>query len=130
SQLLEQAPLVSVVIPTLNRYAYLKEVLQDFEKQDYPYFEVLVVDQSEPFQPDFYKQFDLRLHVIQQEEKALWLARNTAIKEAQGDLVALSEDDVRIAPNWISSHLQCLDFFKAQVSAGVFYPEGQELPKE
>src|SRR5690606_12558121 len=47
-----------------------------------------------------------------------------------GDLIALSEDDVRIAPNWISSHLQCLDFFKAQVSAGVFYPEGQELPKE
>src|SRR5690606_8536747 len=129
SQLLEQAPLVSVVIPTLNRYDYLKDVLQDFEKQDYPDFEVLVVDQSEPFQPHFYKQFSLRIRVIQQEEKALWLARNTAIKEAQGDLIALSEDDVRIPNNWISNHLRCLDFFKAQVSAGVFYPEGQEIPK-
>src|SRR5690606_12856606 len=130
SQLLEQAPLVSVVIPTLNRYAYLKEVLEDFEQQDYTHFEVLVVDQSEPFQPDFYKQFELRLHVSWQEEKALWLARNTAIKAAKGDLIALSEDDVRIAPYWISSHLPCLDFCKAQVSAGVFCPEGQELPKE
>jgi len=129
SQLLEQAPLVSVVIPTLNRYDYLKDVLQDFEKQDYPHFEVLVVDQSEPFQPHFYKQFPLHIRVIRQEEKALWLARNTAIKEAQGDLIALSEDDVRIPNNWISNHLRCLDFFKAQVSAGVFYPEGQEIPK-
>lgn len=129
SQLLEQAPLVSVVIPTLNRYAYLKEVLEDFEQQDYSHFEVLVVDQSEPFQPDFYKDFDLTLRVIRQEEKALWLARNTAIKAATGDLVALSEDDVRIPNNWISNHLRCLDFFKAQVSAGVFYPEGQEIPK-
>src|SRR5690606_22329814 len=26
--------------------------------------------------------------------------------------------------------LKCLDYFKAQVSAGVFYPEGQSIPKE
>src|SRR5690606_38982647 len=121
---------VSVVIPTLNRYAYLKDVLHDFEKQDYKNFEILVVDQSEPFQSEFYKSFDLNVRVIWQEEKALWLARNTAIKASKGELIALSEDDVRIQPDWISSHLKCLDFFTAQVSAGVFYPEGKEIPKE
>src|SRR5690606_14372646 len=112
-----------------NRYDHLKDVLQDVEKQDYPHFEILVVDQSEPFYPVFYQHFQLPSRVIRQEEKALWLARNTAIEEAQGDLIALSEDDVRIPNNWISNHLRCLDFFKAQVSAGVFYPEGQEIPK-
>src|SRR5690554_1772263 len=45
SQLIEQGPLVSVVIPTLNRYDYLKAVLEDFEKQDYKNFEIIVVDQ-------------------------------------------------------------------------------------
>lgn len=130
SELIEEKPLVSVVIPTLNRYNYLKDVLQDFEKQEYPHFEILVVDQSEPFQPDFYTAFDLNLRVIRQEEKALWLARNTAIKAAKGKLIALSEDDVRISPEWISTHLKCLDFFDAQVSAGVFYPQGQKIPKD
>jgi glycosyltransferase involved in cell wall biosynthesis len=130
SPLLDQTPLVSVVIPTLNRYNFLKDVLHDFEKQDYPHFEILVVDQSEPFQPEFYKTFQLQIRVIRQEEKALWLARNTAIKASKGEFIALSEDDVRIQTDWISTHLKALNFFEAQVSAGVFYPEGQDIPKD
>ena len=130
SKLIEAQPLVTVVIPTLNRYRYLKDVLKDFEQQDYKNFEVIVVDQTEPFIESFYKDFDLNISLIRQEEKALWLARNTAIKNAKGKLIALSEDDVRIKPNWISTHLKCLDFFKAKVSAGVFHPEHQTIPKD
>ncbi|MDW5290735.1 glycosyltransferase family A protein [Formosa sp. PL04] len=130
SNLIVQESLVSVVIPTLNRYEYLKDVLHDFEKQDYSNFEIIVVDQSEPFQSEFYTAFNLNIQVIQQEEKALWLARNTAIKASKGGLIALSEDDVRVFPDWISTHLKCLDFFKAKVSAGVFYPEGKQIPEE
>jgi glycosyltransferase involved in cell wall biosynthesis len=127
--LIQQNLKISVVIPTLNRYHYLKDVLKDLEQQDYTNFEVIVVDQSDAFNLDFYQDFNLDIKVIHQKEKALWLARNTAIKKAKGELIALSEDDVRIEPNWMSSHLKCLDFFDAQVSAGVFYPEGQEIPK-
>lgn len=128
SQLIPQQPLVTVVIPTLNRYQYLKDVLHDFEQQEYAHFEIIVVDQSDAYDSDFYKQFNLNLQVIEQKEKALWLARNTAVKASEGLLIALSEDDVRIQPNWISNHLKCLDFFHAQVSAGVFYPEGASIP--
>ncbi len=129
SQLVQRNPKVSVVIPTLNRYNYLKDVLSDFEKQDYTNFEIIIVDQSEPFQKDFYSDFKLDLNIIYQKEKALWLARNTAIKQAKGDFIALSEDDVRIQPDWISNHLKGLDFFNAQISAGVFFPEGSTIPK-
>lgn len=129
SELVAKRPKVSVVIPTLNRYNYLKDVLSDFELQDYSNFEIIIVDQSEPYHPEFYKDFNLDINLIRQEEKALWLARNTAIRSAKGEFIALSEDDVRIQPNWISSHLKCLDFFDAKVSAGVFYPEGQQIPK-
>jgi glycosyltransferase involved in cell wall biosynthesis len=130
SSLIRSRPKVSVIIPTLNRYDYLQNVLKDLEQQDYTNFEVIVVDQSDAFNREFYQGFSLDIHVIHQKEKALWLARNTAIKTSKGDLIALSEDDVRILPNWISNHIKCLDFFEAQVSAGVFYPEGQQLPKE
>src|SRR5690554_1215426 len=130
SALIPSNPKVGVIIPTLNRYIYLKDVLRDLEAQDYPHFEVIIVDQSAPFQESFYKEFNLDIQLIRQEEKALWLARNTAIKAAKGELIALSEDDVRIEPDWISSHLKALDFFEAQVSAGVFYPEGQQIPKD
>ncbi|WP_431135845.1 glycosyltransferase family 2 protein [Psychroserpens mesophilus] len=128
ANMIVSAPKVSVVIPTLNRYVYLKDVLEDLERQDYKNFEVIIVDQSSPFKAEFYNNFNLNINLIRQEEKALWLARNTAIRNAKGSLIALSEDDVRIKANWISSHLKCLEFFDAQVSAGVFYPKGSEIP--
>jgi len=129
SQLIEAKPMVSVIIPTLNRYEYLKAVLKDLETQDYSNFEVIVVDQSDNFNKEFYKDFNLNFQIINQKEKALWLARNTAIKASKGEWIALSEDDVRIQPDWIRMHLKCLDFFSAKISAGVFYPEGQQIPK-
>lgn len=128
SPLLRQVPKVSVIIPTLNRYAWLKDALHDLEKQDYPNFEVIVVDQSEPFQPAFYEPFQVDIRLIRQEEKALWLARNTAIQAATGEYFAMYEDDVRVPGCWLSNHLKCLDYFQADISAGVFFPAGSKLP--
>lgn len=130
SSLLAAKPLVSVVIPTLNRYEYLMDILSDFEKQTYQNFEILIIDQSQPFQKDFCKDFNLKIRHIQQSEQALWLARNTAIKKSGGSIIALSEDDVRINPDWLENHLRCLDYFKANISAGVFYPKGSSIPQE
>ena len=118
SQLIDEQPKISVIIPTLNRYEYLKDVLEDLEKQDYTNFEVIVVDQTEPFQEVFYKQFDLNLDVTFQEEKALWLARNFAINKSKGEYVLLFDDDSRVDSDWISNHLKCLDFFKVDISSG------------
>ena len=119
SDLVKQQPLVSVVIPTLNRYVYLKDVLEDLEKQDYTNFEVIIVDQSEPFQKEFYEKFKLNTRLIHQKEKALWLARNTAIKISKGDLLLLFDDDSRVEKDWITNHVKCIDFFNAQVSSGI-----------
>lgn len=119
SALLSQEPKVSVIIPTLNRYQYLKDVLQDLEKQDYKNFEVLVVDQSEPFNEDFYKGYSLDIKVWKQEEKALWLARNTAIERSEGEFILLFDDDSRVESDWISAHVRCLDYFQADISSGV-----------
>lgn len=122
-------PLVSVIIPTLNRYTYLKDVLYDLEKQDYPSFEVILVDQSTPFDRSFYEAFDLNIQVIYQEEKALWRARNHAISVSKGEYVLLFDDDSRVEPDWISQHLKCIDYFDADISAGVSLSvTGGEIP--
>ena len=124
SELLKQNPLVSIVIPTLNRYEYLKDVLSDLEKQDYKNFEVLVCDQSEPVREAFYENWNLDIKLIVQEEKALWLARNNSIKIATSDYLILTEDDVRLPSDWIRNHMKCLDYYEADISAGIFFPNG------
>lgn len=129
SKCIESQPKISIIIPTLNRYVYLKDVLKDLEQQDYRNFEVIIVDQSEPFQKHFYKAFQLDLKVTYQEEKALWLARNTAVKQAKGDYLLLFDDDSRVDVDWVSNHLKCLDCFDADLSSGVSISKvGAEVP--
>lgn len=129
SQVLREKPLVSVIIPTLNRYEYLKDVLKDLEQQDYTNFDVIIIDQSQPFQKEFYKGYDLNLKVEYQEEKALWLARNKAIKQSKGEYVLLFDDDSRVEKDWISQHLKNLNFFNADISSGVSISKvGDKVP--
>lgn len=119
SALVERNPLVSIIIPTLNRYSWLNDVLNDLENQSYSNFEVIVVDQSQPFQENFYKNRKLQMRVWHQEERALWKARNEAIQVAKGGYILLYDDDSRVEPDWIVHHLKTLDFFKADISSGV-----------
>lgn len=119
SSLVKEAPKVSIVIPTLNRQVYLKDVLNDLALQHYKKFEVIVVDQNETFDTAFYSAWPFTLHAIHQTEKALWLARNTAVQMAEGEYILLFDDDSRVGPDWIEQHLKCLDYFKCQLSAGV-----------
>jgi len=119
STLLKTKPKVSVIIPTLNRYEYLRDVLNDLENQDYQNFDVIVMDQSEPYQDKFYDAFDLDIKLENQKEKALWLARNKAVELSDADYLLLFDDDSRVDVNWISNHLKCLDFFNADISSGV-----------
>jgi glycosyltransferase involved in cell wall biosynthesis len=121
-------PLVAVIIPTLNRYKYLQDALHDLEKQSYRNFEVIIVDQSENFDRSFYNQFDLQLKVIHQKEKLLWTARNKAIKSTTAEYLLFFDDDSRVSTDWIEQHLKCIDFFNAQISAGVsFAVAGQKI---
>lgn len=119
SELLNSKPLVSVIIPTLNRYQYLKDVLSDLEKQDYKNFEVIICDQSEKPDEKFYEGFKLNLNVIFQKETGQWLARNEAIRKSSGKYLLFFDDDSRIDADWISQHLKGLDYFNADISAGV-----------
>ena len=119
SVLVNENPLVSIIIPTLNRYEYLKDVLYDLEQQSYKNFEVIICDQSEPVDEKFYKNWNLNIKLIQQEEKALWLARNKCIQQSNGEFILLFDDDSRVEANWIESHLKCLDYFNVKISAGV-----------
>src|SRR5690554_6096219 len=129
SDLIQENPLVSVIIPTLNRYEYLKDVFKDLENQTYKNFEVIVVDQTDDFQEDFYKGWNLDIKFWFQKEKALWRARNEAIQAAKGDYILLYDDDSLVERDWIEAHLKTLDFFNADLSSGVSISTvGAEVP--
>ncbi len=130
SRLVEKKPLINIIIPTLNRYENLKSLLLDLEKQTYKNFNIFIIDQSKPFKPDFYKTFSLTIKVMYQKEKALWRARNQGIKNSETDFLLFLDDDSKVGESWILEHIRCMDYFNADISAGISISEvGAPVPK-
>ena len=60
----------------------------------YKNFELIICDQTDIIQEEFYEGWSLNIKLIKQKEKALWLARNKSIQMADGEIIILTEDDV------------------------------------
>ena len=130
SKIVHDNPLVSIIIPTLNRYKYLYNALKDIENQTYKNFEVIIVDQSDDFNRLFYEDFKFNIKLIKQKQKALWLARNKAIKISKGEFILLYDDDSKVSKTWIENHLKCIDYFSVDISSGVSRASvGAKVPK-
>ncbi len=130
SEIADRCPLVSVIIPTLNRYEYLKDAINDVLNQSYKNIEILVVDQSDNPNPAFYQTFSAKVRHYFQKEKGQWLSRNYAINRSKGPLILFFDDDSRVGSNWILNHIKALDYFCADISAGVSLSKtGGRIPK-
>ncbi len=126
---LENKTKVRIIIPTYNRYNVLYNLLKDLERQNYSEFYITIIDQSEKFNKDFYKNFNLRIDLVRQEIPRLWKARNNAIKNTNEKVIALLDDDSRINNDWLIKHLNCLEYFNSEISAGVSLSKlGAKIP--
>ena len=99
-------PLVSVVVCTRDRPESLTETLRDLAALKYSPFEILVVDNaptSDETRNVMLNEFgdDLRFRYISEPRPGLSCARNCGIREAIGDIVAFTDDDVRVDPWWL-----------------------------
>jgi GT2 family glycosyltransferase/glycosyltransferase involved in cell wall biosynthesis len=109
SEVMDQRPSISVVMPTCNRSHYLDQSLTALLNQHYPEtcYEIIVVDDASTdetqallerwrqAQPD-------RLHVLRQDRNGgPAAARNRGVAEARGTLVAFTDDDCVVAPDWL-----------------------------
>lgn len=94
----EQEPLVSVIIPTYNRQAYLKEAILSVVQQTYKNIEIIVSDDFSSENPqaliDSFNDPRLRLR---RNETNLGVGLNTtyAFEESKGKYVASLNDDDR-----------------------------------
>ncbi len=102
-------PSISVIIPTYNREKVLRETLADVLQQDYPDFEVLVVDQTATHEPET----DAYLQSLAESNRIQWLrldwaslpgARNYAVRRSQGAIILFLDDDVQLPPGFLHAH--------------------------
>jgi glycosyltransferase involved in cell wall biosynthesis len=104
-------PKVSVVLPAYNVENFIDQTLQSVLNQTYSDFEVLVIDDGSPDRSvEVCRQFqDPRIKIIQQKNRGLAGARNTGIRHAQGDYIALLDADDLWLPEKLAKHVAHLE---------------------
>jgi len=104
------APIVSVIIATLNRYPSLLRLLRQIERQTLPYdrFEVVVVDDGSTVPvagPLAAEQLPYRVVVLRSERSGAASARHRGIEHAAGEIVVILDDDIQIERDFLTQHL-------------------------
>lgn len=91
--------LFSVIVPVYKTEEYLIECVESVLVQEFPDFEVILVDDGSPDRCplicDSFAEKDGRIRVIHQENRGLSAARNSGLLAAQGEyIVFLDSDDL------------------------------------
>jgi glycosyltransferase involved in cell wall biosynthesis len=107
----ETHPLVSVVIPTFNRAHILGEAIDSVIAQEYPHWELHVVDDGSSDGTrelvERYRQ-DGRIHYHRQENAGQATARNNGVNHSRGDYIAFLDSDDRWLPHKLRVQVQCV----------------------
>ncbi len=97
-------PTVSLVICTRDRPKQLEDCLKSLQNLAVAPHEVLVVDNAPKNQLTAQLVAQMpEIRYICEPHPGLSMARNTGIQHTTGDLIAFTDDDVRIHPNWMIS---------------------------
>jgi glycosyltransferase involved in cell wall biosynthesis len=107
------SPNVSVILPTYNRVGLLRTAIEALLRQSAPAdsYEIVVVNNnSTDGTADLLASLDdPRVHTATEPRQGLSFARNTGLAAARGAIVALTDDDVEVAPDWIETIVSSMD---------------------
>ncbi|GIU78033.1 MAG: hypothetical protein KatS3mg005_1271 [Bryobacteraceae bacterium] len=123
---------VTVLVPTVDRYPYLKTLMGQLARQTVRPHEVIVVDQTERERRhrDWQEAAaGLPLRVIEMDEAGQCSSRNAGLQASTGDWVLFLDDDDEVALDLIERFLKSARETGAEVVCGVADEAGGgELP--
>jgi glycosyltransferase involved in cell wall biosynthesis len=102
---LTSGPLVSVVLPTRDRRELLPRAIDSVQQQSYGNWELLIVDDGSV---DSTAEFlaglaGERVRCFRHHGAGACAARNVALAQARGDLIAYLDDDNMMHPGWLKA---------------------------
>jgi glycosyltransferase involved in cell wall biosynthesis len=110
---------VSIIVPAYNAELYIKETIDSILAQTYCNYEIIVVDDgSTDNTPVIARQFGDSIRYIRQPNQGLSSARNTAIKNARAETIALIDSDDLWEPQFLERMIPFLNLHPE--AAGVY----------
>ena len=97
-------PFATVVVPTIARdLERLTATVASLRALDYPRYEVIVVDNRTGPTIALALREDERVRVVSESRPGASAARNRGVQSAMGELVAFTDDDAVVDPQWLRS---------------------------
>lgn len=119
---MSDAPSVSVVINTYNRAASLHNTLQALPRQNYPNFELIVVNgPSTDHSARILEHHSAHIRAGSCSERNLSISRNVGIEMACGDFVAFLDDDAIPDEDWLVDSVAAFDSTEIAGVGGFVY---------
>ncbi|WP_371667097.1 glycosyltransferase [Streptomyces sp. NBC_00289] len=103
---LRQAPTISVIVATHDRPQLLRRCLASLLRSPYPAFEVIVVDNApadDAAQALLRETYRERVRYVREPAAGLARAHNRGLAHARGAIVAFTDDDTLVDPQWLSA---------------------------
>lgn len=129
----EALPLVSLVIPTRNAHALVKQCIDSIRNlTTYPRYEIILIDNGsdDPEALDYFAQIDREdnIRVLRDDGPFNYSALNNgAVRIADGDLIGLINNDIEvITPGWLDEMVSiALQPKVGAVGARLWYPDNR-----
>ena len=99
---LERSPRVSVVICAFNAERTMDACLASLRTLRYPNYEVIVVNDGSTDRTLEISQRYPEVRIFSQENKGLSVARNVGYENATGEIVAYTDSDCVVDPDWLT----------------------------
>ncbi|MEO6949661.1 MAG: glycosyltransferase family A protein [Ginsengibacter sp.] len=94
----EESPMVSCIMPTYNRRAFVPYAIQYFLRQDYPQKELIIIDDGTDKIEDIVPENSLIRYYRLENKISVGAKRNFCNNESKGDIIMHWDDD-----DWYSS---------------------------
>ena len=122
---MEQPP-VSIVLPTLNERAYIRDCLDSLTEQDYPAIaEILVVDGgSTDGTRELVERYDGRVRLVDNPRVTAAAAMNVGLAAARCDLVVRADAHTLYEPDYVRRSVDALAASSADWVGGAMRPVG------
>lgn len=123
-------PSVSVVICTRDRPEELRRCLASLPAQTLRPLEVIVVDNASNGEATRAAALDAGVVYVREDRPGLDYARNTGATTARGEIVAYTDDDVLLHPNWLQNLVAAFDAPEIGAVTGLVLPAELATPAQ
>ncbi len=129
-------PLISVCLTHFNRPELLKKTLESLERQDYPNFEVLVMDDGSTQACKQKLEVEIipilnrhKWKIFYQENQYLSAARNNLVPHAKGKWLLFMDDDNIALPQQLSTFMRVALASNAKIVSTNYFVANKKMPQ-